>query len=90
MLNDPSNCMRPLQGLSGGHTVLCLKNHRSGYRAVSDEDPPNPISQIVPIRKSWCGPGSAVAPGSTWHSGSVSATSSAGHFLRFENLSLGS
>lgn len=46
MLNDPSNCMRPLQGLSGGHTVLCLKNHRSGHRAASDEGSPNPISKI--------------------------------------------
>lgn len=80
MLNDPSNCMRPLQGLSGGHTVLCLKSHRSGHRAVSDEDPPNPISKIVPIRNSWWRQDMVEAPGSTWHSDSVSAISSQGHF----------
>lgn len=81
MLNDPSNCMRPLQGLSGGHTVLCLKSHRFGHRAVSDEDPANPISKIIPIRNSQCRPGKVEAPGSTWRSDSVNAISSQGHFL---------
>lgn len=81
MLNDPSNCMRPLQGLSGGHTVLCLKNHRSRHRAVSNEDPPNPISKIIPIRNSRCRQDMAEAPGSTWHTDSVNAISNQGHFL---------